>query len=168
MGWIERMQNPRSGNVQDMLARRVAKGLGFSLTRLSQVEANLGIRLPEEASFTEHMETLLRFASHGDLCSDNPKWGFRWFTSEIGPKTIGENKGKWFEWAKGMKGVIVLGKKAGCNDCVAIVTVPEDGVHESLRLPRCTLVDRDHGYMVFVKEAADFIHDLATVERWID
>lgn len=168
MGWIERMQNPRSGKSQDMLARRVAKGLGFSLNNLSQVERNLGIQLPDEASFTEHMEIVLQYASKGAMCCEGSHWVFKWFADEVGPKTYQTNKAKWLKWVDGKAGVIILGRQSGDNDCVAYVVVPEDNVHDSLRLPVCTLLDKDQGKLVFVKEVSNFIHDFATVEGWLN
>lgn len=168
MGWIERLGNPKTGKTYDMLARRVTKGLGFSLANISSVERQLGISLPEEASMVEHVEALLAYASHGLLCSDHARWALKWVGEDAGPRAYDENRQNWLRLADGRDGAIILVRKAGGNDCVAFVVCHEGSLHESVRIPRCVLVDRDQGKMVFAKEASDFFHDFATVEGWLE
>ena len=172
MGWIERRQNAGGDSkCEDLVARRIAKGLGFSAANnsLPWVEKALGVKVDYDAPLIDHIALILlrvSSASAGvnDFGEPRIEWRIKVLHNEISNKTYEDNKEKWLNYSG--KNLIVMGRKAGTNEGIAYVVVNEDDIPECVKLPKCTLVDRDKGKMVFLKEIENLVRDLVVTEKW--
>lgn len=168
MGWIERLQNAGGDSkCEDLVARRMAKGLGFSLSNVSRLEKALGLKIDYDRPLIEHMGIILSRVSAGAAAMEKEprlKWRVKVLHDEISKQTYLDNKGKWVSYTG--KNLIVMGRKAGTTEGIAYVVVNEDDIPECLKLPVCTLVDREKGKMVFLKEVENLFHDLVVTEKW--
>lgn len=168
MGWIERLQNSGGeSKCEDLVARRIAKGLGFPVSKITKVEKAFGIKMDYDRPLIEHLGEVISIFSSGQAAMENRlrlKYRMMVLHGEISNKTYEDNKEKWLSYAG--RNLVVMGRKAGTTDGIAYVVVNEDDIPECLKQPKCTLVDREKGKMVFVKEVENLFRDLVVTEKW--
>lgn len=170
MGWIERVQSSggkNSAKNTDFIARRVAKGIGFSVDHISAIEKKLEIPSDYDEPTIDRVLSVATRLSSGGLGLSGNRWKV-----VLEKEDITANKAR--EKAKSLacyvdkygNGIIQLVRVD--KDALAYVIVKENNVPEALRLPVCTLVEREQESMVFVKEVSNLFRDLVVTEKWSD
>ena len=170
MGWIERVQNS-GGNTAakntELIARKIAKGIGFTISQLPNIEKKLEISSEYDTPVIQRVLQIVSVLSSGG-CGE---YGNRWkvlVCKEIMTKDKAIEKSKEFfeHVSKYQEGIIYLVRVE--SDALACVIAKENNIPEALRLPVCTLVAKENDNMVFMKEVSNLFRDLVVTEKWSD
>lgn len=170
MGWIERVQNSGGNSATkntELIARRVAKGIGFSVTKLSLIENRLELNSEEDEPVINRVLYIASRLSSGGCGLSGNRWKVLVCKENMTKDKALEKSKEFFEHvSKFQCGIIYLVRVE--NDALAYVIAKENNIQEALRLPVCTLVAKENDNMVFIKEVSNLFRDLVVTEKWSD
>ena len=170
MGWIERVQNS-GGNTAakntELIARKVAKGIGFSISQLPNIEKKLELKPEEDTPIHRRVLQIASVLSSGGCGEYGNRWKVLVCKENMTKDKVLEKSKEFFEHvSKFQCGIIYLVRVE--NDALSYVIAKENNIQEALRLPVCTLVAKENDNMVFIKEVSNLFRDLVVTEKWSD
>lgn len=158
---------------EDMIARRVLRGLGASENQLPKLEAKHGIKPDYSQPTWNRVYKLLNFISNGDIGGDSDVASLVIDTSEVkvtSNNSILSDK----EYLKNMYdiasryryGITILARVANTKTVNAYSIVDSQTLPDWVLQPVSTLISRENGKMIWVQDAEVFIRNLAECKRW--
>ena len=170
MGWIERVETSGGLNAAkntELIARKIAKGIGFTISTLDAIEKKLELSSEEDEPILIRVLNIASCLSSGGCGQEGNRWKVLVCKENMtNDKALETVKGFFEHVSKFQCGIIYLVRVE--NDALAYIIAKENNIPECLRIPVCHLIYRENDNMVFIKEASNLFKDLVVTEKWSD
>ena len=161
---------PGTQNGEDLAARRILRGLGYTEKGIDRLEAELELPYDATKPLYDRVVTCLEIVSNGMFSSDRAhrRMALVYRDTDESHGVIVKHLDEWFQMAEPEReGLIVIGRCGRNRVAYGYVIMRDDACPPSwiMQHPAVLLQSRD-GWWVWYREVSDLVHDMAKFERW--
>lgn len=173
--WLKRAVPYRDGSRtaaqkdEDLVARRILNGLGFTSKGIYDLERFLDIRPNASKPLYDRTVSAVKALSGGAISTGSDRSGFGVQCRSVKDvmKFLGDETEGLVEAASAYgDGVIVLCRVENENRAVACVVVQDGSEPPWLLQPISSIVAKSGGYSIWTREVSDLFFDMASLCGW--
>ena len=158
-----------SQRCEDLTARRILVGLGYTEKGINRLEAELGLAYDPSKPLVDRVRTVLGIVG-GDMFSPDPslrRFAMQCRGLDKAHRTVLDHLDDWIASAEAEKdGAVIVGRVGEDRVAWGYVVLPSHSAPPWLLQPPAVLIAAKDGYWVWYRELSDLVHDMAKFNRW--
>lgn len=158
-----------SQKCEDLVARRILAGLGYTEKGINKIEAALEIPYDAGKPLYDRARTCLEIVSRGMFSTDRGHRKFALVCRETDDRhdMILRNWDEWIGIADAEeRGAVVLGRVGSERMAWGYVILREGDLPPWILQHPAVLIQRRDGWWAWYREVCDLVYDMARFERW--
>ena len=158
-----------SQNNEDMIARKILRGLGYTEKGINKLESALELAYDPAKPLFDRVKTCLEIVSRGMFSSDRAHRRFALTTRDTDDthSMIIRHMDEWIQMAEPEKeGVVVMSRVGKDRRAWGYVIMRETLLPVWILQHPAVLIRRADGWWVWYREVTDLVYDMARFEHW--
>lgn len=174
-GWKDRAALYRAGsrlcsqNNEDLIARKILRGLGYTEKGINKLEASLEVPYDSSKPLFDRVRNCLEIVSNGMFSPDRDGRRYALTTRDTDEThaMVVKHMDEWLQIAEPEKdGLVIMSRVGKDRRAWAYAIMREDTLPPWILQHPSVLIWRDDGWWVWYRDASDMIYDMARFEHW--